>query len=193
MKRVSHCRFYFIFPIANKVEHLFMCFLDIFIAFFKEISVQMLCPLKEFYWSIVDLHCCVHFYCTEKWLSYTCVYSISLWCITEHWVYFLCYSAGPCHLSTLSILVCTCWSQPPVLSSPTPPWEPRLCSLRLWVCFIHRFTCVVLLMPHISDMIYLSLSLWLTSLRMIISRSIPVAENGIISFLLWLGNIPLCV
>ena len=153
----------------------------------------MLCPLKEFYWSIVDLHCCVHFYCTEKWLSYTCIYSISLWCITEHWIYFLCYSAGPCCSSTLSILVCTCWSQPPVLSSPTSPQEPQVCSLCLWVCFIHRFTCVVFLMPHISDMIYLSLFLWLTSLSMIISRSIHVAANGIISFLLRLGSIPSCV
>ena len=33
--------------------------------------------------------------------------------------------------------------------------------------------------------------LWLTSVSMIISRSIHVAANGIISSFLWLGNIPL--
>ena len=38
-------------------------------------------------------------------------------------------------------------------------------------------------MLHISDIIwYLSLSIWLTSLTMIISRPIHVASNGIISF-----------
>ena len=48
--------------------------------------------------------------------------------------------------------------------------------------------------PHISDIIwYLSFSVWLTSLSMIISRSIPVAASGIISFFLWLSNIPLCI
>jgi len=35
-------------------------------------------------------------------------------------------------------------------------------------------------------------SLWLTLLSMIISRFIHVAANGIISFFLWLSNIPLC-
>ena len=32
---------------------------------------------------------------------------------------------------------------------------------------------------------------WLTLLSMIISRSIHIAENDIISFFLWLGNSPL--
>ena len=34
---------------------------------------------------------------------------------------------------------------------------------------------------------------WLTSLSVIISRSIHVAANGIISFFLWLSNIPLYI
>jgi len=45
--------------------------------------------------------------------------------------------------------------------------------------------------PCISDIIYLTLSDF-TSLRMIISRSVYVAANGIISFFLWLSSIP-CV
>ena len=38
---------------------------------------------------------------------------------------------------------------------------------------------------------YLFFSVWLTSLSMIISRSVCVVANGIISFFLWLSNIPL--
>ena len=34
---------------------------------------------------------------------------------------------------------------------------------------------------------------WLTSLNMVISRSVHIAANGIISFDLWLSNIPLCI
>ena len=30
---------------------------------------------KLFYWSIVDLQCCVNFYCTEKWVIYMCRYT----------------------------------------------------------------------------------------------------------------------
>ena len=48
--------------------------------------------------------------------------------------------------------------------------------------------------PHISYITwYLSFSVWLTSLSMVLSRSICVAKNGIISFFLWLSNIPLYI
>ena len=40
---------------------------------------------------------------------------------------------------------------------------------------------------------YLSFSVCLISLTVIISRSIHVAANGIISFFLWLSNIPLYI
>ena len=45
--------------------------------------------------------------------------------------------------------------------------------------------------PHISDVILFSV--WFTSLSMIISRSLHVALNGIISFFLWVSNIPLFI
>ena len=47
---------------------------------------------------------------------------------------------------------------------------------------------------HISDVIwYLSFSGWRTLLYMMVSRSIHVAANGIISFSLWPSNISLCI
>ena len=57
----------------------------------------------------------------------------------------------------------------------------------LYVClsvsvFIDMFICVVFWIPQINDIMYLSFSFRLTSLSMIISRSILVAANGIISF-----------
>ena len=40
-----------------------------------------------FYWSIIDLQCCVSFWCTAKWTNYLCIYSprfsSELW-----WVYY---------------------------------------------------------------------------------------------------------
>ena len=49
MKRVSHCRFYFIFLMVNNVEHLFMCLLAIFIAFFlKKYLFKCFAHLKNF-------------------------------------------------------------------------------------------------------------------------------------------------
>ena len=41
----------------------------------------------HFYWSIVNLQCCINFYYTAKWYSYISIfflfiYSFPLWCIT---------------------------------------------------------------------------------------------------------------
>ena len=57
-------------------------------------------------------------------------------------------------------------------SDPVPPWQPPVYSLCPWVCFCFtdRFLCVILLIPHINDIIwYLSFSFWLILLSMIIS------------------------
>ena len=58
--------------------------------------------LKLFYWSIVDLQCCISFWCTEKWFSlYTYIhiffshsFHYGLLQNIEHRS--LCYVVGPC-------------------------------------------------------------------------------------------------
>ena len=56
--------------------------------------------LNLFYWSIVDLQCCINFYWTAKWFRYTYLsiyiyryiytysfsYSFPLWFITGYWI-----------------------------------------------------------------------------------------------------------
>ena len=86
---------------------------------------------------------------------------------------------------------------PPIHPSPAPsPLAATDCSLRLWVCLCltDRLTCVICYLPHESVIMqYFSFSFWLTLLSMRISKSIHVAANGIISFFLWLSNIPLYI
>ena len=47
---------------------------------------------KNFYWSIVDLQCCVRFRCTAKWICYTYIHSFldffPIYAITEYWIEF---------------------------------------------------------------------------------------------------------
>ena len=85
-------------------------------------------------------------------------------------------------------------SLPPHAPTTPGPQPPPACSLRLWCCscFIDRFTCAILKIPHIRESIwlwYVSLAFWRTSASVIISKCIPVAANGIISFVF----IPLCL
>ena len=122
-----------------------------------------------------------------------------------------CYCiVDPCWLS---MCVCICSSSyiyniyiyiyiyiyvnPQILIYPFPPFPfgnhvyfPCLC---IYFCFEYKLICIIFFkILHISDIIwYLSFSAWLTSLTMIISRSIRVAAKGIISFFLWLSCISL--
>ena len=52
--------------------------------------------------------------------------------------------------------------------------------------FVNKFICIIFFfkIPHINDICMIFVFLWLTSLNMIVSRSIHIAANGIISFFL---------
>ena len=73
--------------------------------------------------------------------------------------------------------------------------KKRIFFLCLWVCFcfLGKFIFSLFEIPHISDIIYLSVSVWLIALSVIISRSIHVAASGIISYFVRLSPIPLYI
>ena len=93
----------------------------------------------KFYWPIVDLEHCVNFCCTVQGLSYTHIYSFScsfpLWFIPGYWIKFTPVLYG----RTLLFIHPICESLhlliPSFQSSP-PSWQPQVCSLCLWVCFL---------------------------------------------------------
>ena len=83
--------------------------------------------LKKICWSIVDLQCCVNFFCTAKWLSYTYIYSLSysfpLWFVTGYWLSFpVLYSRTLLFMhplcNSLPLLIPNSHSFPPPRSSP---------------------------------------------------------------------------
>ena len=78
--------------------------------------------------------------------------------------------------------------------TPTNPFGNSCGFLYLcvYLCFVNKFICMIFLNSSHKwyHMTFVFFRL-LTSLHMIISRSVHVAANGIISFLLWLSNSPL--
>ena len=60
----------------------------------------------------------------------------------------------------------------------------------MWAFCREDHLCRILDSTYNDIIRHLSFSVWLTSLSMTISRSIPVAANGIILFFLWLSNTP---
>ena len=82
------------------------CFNNSWAVFFLKGNIIFL-----FYWCIADLQCCVNFFCTAKWFSYTYIYIHSFFNILFHHglsqdieYSSLCYTIGPCCLSILYII-----------------------------------------------------------------------------------------
>ena len=68
-----------------------------------------------------------------------------LWFVTEYWIQFAVLYPGPRGLSIQRIMVCICWAQRPACpSSSLPSWQPWVCSLCLWVCFVNTLICVAM-------------------------------------------------
>ena len=88
------------------------------------------------YGGIVDEQSCVSFRCTAKWtvihihvsILFQILFPFRLLQNTEQSA--LCYTVGPCWLSILNIVVCTCQSQTPKLSLP--------CTFPLWGKLNHK-------------------------------------------------------
>ena len=112
------------------------------------ISASIHSILFLFYWSTVDLQCCVNFCCTAKWFSYIHIYiysfsySFPLWFITGYWIWFpVLYSR------TLSLSHPLCNSLHLLIpnSQSIPPRRQQVCSLCLCICFcfVDKFICVI--------------------------------------------------
>ena len=56
---------------------------DIGLKMFWKLKSSLLLLFLNFSWSIVDLQCCVNFYCTAKWTSHTYKY-ILYWASQQH-------------------------------------------------------------------------------------------------------------
>ena len=131
-------------------------------------SISLFYFINLFYWTIVDLQCCVHLCCTAKWLRYTYTYvyiyvythththththTRVLFSILFHYglsqkmgYSSLCYIVGLC----LFILCIVIWTANPDLSifpSLIPLYPLATTSLfPMWVCicFIYKFTCMI--------------------------------------------------
>ena len=100
-----------------------------------------------FNWSTVDLQCCANLCCTAKWLSYTHLHILfPLWFTLGGWRQFpVLYSRTL--LFTHSKRDGLHLPSPNSQCSPphTLPWQPRVWSLCLWVCFcfVTRFICAL--------------------------------------------------
>ena len=153
---------------------------------------------KQFYWSIVDLRCCVNFCYTVKWLSFTYTFFFVFFStVVYHRVlnrqYPVLYRrtllfSHPIYNSSNLLIPNSQFFLP----HPLPLWQRPVCSLCLWICFcfVNMFICVIFWILCIDNIIWY---FFLTPLSMIISGCICIAANGIIWSSLWLSSIPLYI
>ena len=101
---------------------------NIMVKFFRNSSIYLSKIMPYFHlflnqyfknWSIVGLQCCVNVCYTAQWLSYTyiCVFFILFSIVIYHGILNI---VGPCWLSTLYMIVCTCCPQHPFCPFPDP-------------------------------------------------------------------------
>ena len=130
--------------------------------------------------------------------------------VTQLYIYiyplFFRFYSHMCHYRVLSRVPCAiqqvliiCFIQWCVYVNPNLPVYPHLSPLVTISLFstsvtpflLNRLICTVFLDSTYKRYHMIFVFLWLTSLNMTIFRSIHVTANGIISFFLWLSNIPL--
>ena len=141
---------------------------------------------------------CVNFSCMAEWLSYTwiytcvCVYSLlhsfPLWLVTGYWLWF----PLPCRRTLL--LIHPMYHTLPLLVPISQPFLPLgthkvlfsgsvslLFHTQVHLCGYFRFH------TWVASCVSLPFSFWLTSLSMVMSRSIHIAADGIASSFLMGG------
>ena len=89
---------------------------------------------KLFYWSVVNLQCCVNFYCTLKWYVYILFHILFHDGLSQGFA--VIHSVYHC----FHLLIPNSQSTP-----PSPPWQRQFCSLCLGVCvcFVDKLICVI--------------------------------------------------
>ena len=109
---------------------------------------------------------------------------LSTFFFITQWIYYIysCTMIITIQFYRISIPQPQCILQPPELS---PLETISFSSLWVSICSAKKFSLSLFQIPHVSESIWCwCLIVWLTSLGMIISRSIHVAKNAGISFLL---------
>ena len=121
--------------------------------------------------------------------TYTCIHSTprppSIWATNNIEQSSICYKIVPCWLSIFKYSS-VYMTFPKSLTLPSPLATISSFSKSVSLFLFCKFICIISFqIPHTEDVIwYFSFFIWLTSLIMTLSRSIHVAENGIISFFL---------
>jgi len=133
----------------------------------------------------------------EYWLEFFVLHRRSLLVIYVIDIYSSVYVSIPIYPSTLYLSVTSLFSTPATL-------------LVLWKCYslshvwlfvtswtvahqVDKSICSLFLDSTISNIIYLSSSVWLSLLSIRISRLNHVAKNSMHFSFFWLSNIPLCI
>ena len=101
--------------------------------FINYINKKKVATFKKnfFYWSRVDLQCCVSFSCTATWFSYTHTYihsfsdSFPIYVITENW------AGYPVQYSRFLLVICL------IYSSVCVSWHEELCWALVWAQNAH--------------------------------------------------------
>ena len=159
-------------------------------------SFYLFICFNVFYWSIVDLYCCISFWCTAKWFSYTCIYIFFTFSFimvyyrtlntVGHWNSLLFIQ------NNLHLLISNSLSTPPPPHSSLATTGLFSASVSLFLFGRYVYLCYIL--DHTYKRYHMVFVFpFLTYFTSIIPRYIHVAENGIISLVLWLSNIPLYI